>query len=590
MNACRLCQRVLLTLLAVVAGCGKAPPPATPQGHPLSDPLVVKGEPGQPGGRLTLVCPVAPRTFNPLLVQDAGADQVVHLIFGSLVELDMVTLETRPGLAQSWSVAPDGKTWTFKLRPGLRWSDGQPLTADDVVFTWNEVMYNPDMNRATYEVFRINGRSFNVSKVDDLTVRVVTPEVFAPFVEYFGGVVILPKHVIGEAVRTRNFLSVYPVTAHPQKIVGCGPFRIKRVQPDQSVLLERNPEFWMADQTGRRLPYFDEVLLLPGNGHPPATLFLEGKSDVFERGRFENYAQCKSAAGGKFRLIELGPGTEREFVWFNLNPGSNGAGKPYVNPAKLNWFRQKQFRQAVACAVDRERIVREVYDGRAQAIYGFISTENQKWNNPNIPRYTYDPARARALLAEIGLQDRNGDGVLEDGDGHAVEFTLLSNTGNAQREKSGGIITEDLRKLGLKVTFQPIDFQDLEVRISRAFDYECVLMGLAGGGVDPASQVNVLQSSERLHQWYPSQQTPATDWEARVDKLMEQQMQTLDFALRKQYFDEVQMILAEQQPMIYTVAPFNFVAVRPDLANVRPSVLTPYRVTWNAEALYFKKP
>ncbi len=591
MNVFRHLQLIFPALLIVTAGCGKLSAPAPPAGHPLPAPLVARCEPGQPGGRLTLVIPAPPRTFNPLLAEDNASDEVVRMIFGSLVKLDWTTQEVGPGLAESWSVGPDGKTWTFKLRPGLRWSDGQPLTVDDVVFTWNEVMYNPDMNRITYDLFRVGGTNFAVSKVDDLTVRVVTPEVYAPFVEYFGGVPILPKHAIGEAVQTRRFLWVYPINARPQQVVGCGPYRVKQSQPDQFVLLERNPEYWEVDRQGRRLPYFDEVMLVAVNSGAPALLFLEGKSDLIEQARPENYAQFKSAdAGGKFRLLDLGVGTEREFLWFNLNTGANTNGQPLVNPAKLKWFQNKKFRQAVACAVDRERLVREVYGGRAQPIYGFISTENQKWNNPNVPRYAYDPARARALLSEAGLQDRNGDGALEDAEGHVVEFAINSNTGNAPREKCAAIIVEDLRKLGFKVTFQPVEFRALVEKINATFDYECVLMGLGGGGVDPASQINVLKSGEYLHQWFPNQKTPATDWEARMDALMDAQMRTLDFTGRKKDFDEVQVILAEELPMIYTVAPFHFVVTRPDLANVRPTVLTPYRVTWNVEELYFKKP
>ena len=133
-------------------------------------------------------------------------------------------------------------------------------------------------------------------------------------------------------------------------------------------------------------------------------------------------------------------------------------------------------------------------------------------------------------------------------------------------------------------------FRALVEKINGTFDYECALMGLGGGGLDPASQMNVLKSSEPLHQWFPSQRAPTTDWEARIDMLMDAQMQTLDFAQRKRSFDEVQAILAEQLPMIYTVSPFHFAAARSDLANLRPSVITNSRLTWNVEELFFKKP
>jgi peptide/nickel transport system substrate-binding protein len=293
--------------------------------------------------------------------------------------------------------------------------------------------------------------------------------------------------------------------------------------------------------------------------------------------------------GGRFQLLDLGVGANRDFLWFNQNTGTNAAGKPIVNPAKLKWFRNKKFRQAVSCAIDRDRLVREVYGGRAQPANGFVGTENQKWNDPDIPRYGFDLTRARGLLAEIGIQDRNGDGLLKDADGNPEEILFYSNLGNPLREQAATLIAADLKKLGMKITFVAIDYRALVEKINVTFDYECALMGLGGGGSDPASQMNVLLSGEALHQWFPGQQIPSTDWEARIDSLMTTQMRTLDFAQRKKCFDEVQVILAEEQPMIYTIAPFAAGAIRPDMGNLRPAVLSPYHLTWNLEELYFKK-
>ena len=156
------------------------------------------------------------------------------------------------------------------------------------------------------------------------------------------------------------------------------------------------------------------------------------------------------------------------------------------------------------------------------------------------------------------------------------------------RQKAALLIQEDLKKVGIRLVYTPLDFRTLVQKINGTFDYECALMGLGGGGTDPASQMNVLRSSEDLHQWFPNQKTPSTDWEARIDHLLDAQMQTLDFAKRKKDFDEVQVILADELPMIYTTAPVASAAIRADIGNVHPSVLTPFRVTWNLEELYFK--
>jgi peptide/nickel transport system substrate-binding protein len=575
--------------LLVTVGCNKSSSRAP--GHALPQPPLVSKTEGQRGGRFTLALAGNPQTFNPLFAFDGASDSITRLLFGSLVNLDLVTHEPEPGLAESWSVEPDSRTWTFKLRHGVHWSDGAPFTSADVVFTWNEVMYNPNYNQFTYDLFRIHGTNFTVTSLDDFTVRVVTPDVFAPFVEFFGSVAILPRHALQAAARENRFQRAYAVNAEtrPEKIIGSGPYRLKAIQPGRSIVLEANPEYWVTDKQARRLPYFDEVAFTLAGRTNEAAMFLNGKSDACDNVRPEQVGFFKQASlGGRFQLLQLGVGTERDFIWFNQNTGTNIQGKPIVEPVKLKWFKNKKFHQAVSCALNRERIAREAYNGWAQPIQGFLSTENPRWNNPNIPRYDYDPARAKALFAEIGIQDRKGNGTLEDAEGNPIEILFNSNTGNPMRERAALIIQDDLKKIGINLTYVRVDFPTLIEKVNKTFDYECALMGLGGGGVDPASQLNVLRSSDELHQWFPFQRTPATDWEARIDALMDAQMRTLDFAERKKAFDEVQAILAEELPMIYTVSPFTSAAIRSNVGNIRPSVLTPYRATWNLEELYFK--
>ena len=589
---------VTLALLcaAIFAGCERKSGDSAsrrPAKYPLPEPpLVSPCEPGRYGGRLALTSAGSPQTFNPFTANDAASMDVIQLLFSGLVNMDWPTQEIRPALAESWLVEPDQKTWTFKLRHGVRWNDGRPLTADDVVFTWNDIIYNPEIKTVMGELFRAGGKNFAVSKVDDFTVRVLTPDVFAPFLEYFGGVAILPKHVLAPAVKENRLATAYNAYTNPDQVVGSGPFKLKKFNPGRSTVLERNPEYWVVDPQGRRLPYLDHVIYTVAPD-PAAMLdrFVKSDSDVHERIRAEDHTRVERASTkGQFDLVNLGPGLEKDFLWFNQNPGTNAAGKPFVGPVKLKWFCNRKFRQAVSCAINRDRIAREVYGGRARPSHSFISAENPKWNNTNVSQYAYNARQAGALLAEIGMRDRNADGVLEDADGNRIEIVLDTNTGNAAREKTAMSIQANLKDIGILVIPRVSEFRALVERIGNTFDYECVLMGLGGGGVDPASSMNVLKSDDVLHQWFPRQQMPATDWEARVDWLMDAQMRTLDFGLRKKYFDEVQAILAEELPMIYTVSPFLYAAARSNLGNVRPCALTPYRVTWNLEELYFKKP
>ena len=322
--------------------------------------------------------------------------------------------QVEPGLAESWTNSPDGKTWTFKLRKNLRWSDGEPLTADDVVFTWNDVIYNPNIDNVMRDGFIVDGKKFTVTKMDDLTIQVVTPEVYAPFLESFGaGVPILPKHILAKTVADKTFTSAYGVNSDSGKTSSAaGRFVIKEYKPAQYTLLERNPYFLEVDRKGQRLPYFDNIIFtVVPDMNAMSLRFLSGESDADDFVYPYEYDQFKAeSAKGKFNLLEPGIGLEMSFFWFNENTNVNPkTGKPYVDPKKLKWFRNVKFRQACAYAIDREAIIKSIYSGRAIPNFGFETPGNKKWFDPNTPKYPHDPARALALLKEIGIEERNGD-------------------------------------------------------------------------------------------------------------------------------------------------------------------------------------
>jgi peptide/nickel transport system substrate-binding protein len=440
-------------------------------------------------------------------------------------------------------------------------------------------------------LFRAGGKPFTVSKVDDLTVRFVTSEVTAPFLQLVSGAPVLPRHILAREVRGKTFPKSYAVNSNPKLIVGSGPFRLKDVTAGRSVLLERNPNYHAVDKNGTRLPYLGEVQLnvQPDPG-AAAALFLQNQTDVCEairpelRPRFEAALNTNAA-----RFVELGAGTECNYIWFNQNTNVAANGKSIVSPTKLKWFRDKKFRQAVSCALDRERMVREIYGGRGEAVYSLVGADNAKWNNPNVARFSYDPGKARALLAEIDIRDRNADNVLEDAGGNPIQITMISNLENPLRSRMAAMICDDLKAIGFKAEYRAEPFQAVVQKINFTFDYDCAIVGLSGGGMDPATQINVIKSTESLHQWFPSQKVPSSDWEALMDQLMDAQMQTLDFAGRKKYFDEVQIIWAEQQPMIAIAGPVISAAVRSRLANVRASIASQFHVTWNIEELYWKE-
>lgn len=571
---------------------------AKDDGFPVPEPaLVADCEPGISGGRLIIATPGDPKTFNPITENESSSSDIIRLLFSALMGFDWRTQKATPGMAATYKVEEDQKTWTFTLRKNLKWSDGKPLTADDVVFTWNDIIFNPGINNVTRDLFMMNGKKFEVSKVDDLTIKIVTPEVYPPFLEYAGGIPILPKHILEKYTKPDadgkiNFESAMGITTPPKELVCSGPYRLKEFKGGVLTLLERNPYFPNTDTKGQRLPYIDEVVFMNTPTMDAMSLrMLAGETHVHESVRPDEYSRFKEAADkGQFKLLELGIGPEKSFFWFNLNTGSNtNTGKPYVAPHKVKWFRETKFRQAIAHAVDRESIVRGAFSGRGEVHFGFVSPVIKKWYNPNTAKYPYDIAKAKALLKEIGFEDRNKDGILEDKEGKPLEFELNTNSENNLRGRISVMLQEDLKRLGCKVIFRPVDFNTLGDKIQNSFDYECIYMGLGGGGSDPMANANVIKSDAYTHFWFPRQAKPSFEWEARMDELMNLQGTTLDEAKRKEYFDEVQVIMAREAPFIYLASQYNYAAVDSRLAGLKPTVLSSHRVTWNVEELYFQK-
>jgi len=582
-----------------LCGCGKKTE-TTPSGmsaasYPLPDPpVVVNCTPGIQGGRLIISELGDPKTFNYITANEESSIDICRFMFWSLLNLDEPTQKVKPGLAEFWTNSPDGETWTFRLRKNLHWSDGAPLTADDVAFTWNDVIYNTNIDNVTRDSFIIGGKKFKITKVDDLTIRVETPVVYAPFLETFGaGVPIIPKHILEQSVTNGTFTSAYSVNWKPKDIVGSGPYRLKEYKAAQYTILERNPYFLEVDKNNTRLPYFDNVIFTVVPSFDAIALrLLSGEADVDDIVRPMDYDRFKEAEDkGKITLLDPGIGLEMTFLCFNQNTNVNAkTGRPLVDPKKLKWFRDTRFRQAISCAINRDVIVKTAYAGRAVPTYGFDTPGDKKWFNPNIRTYPHDPARALELLQQMGIEKRNGDEFLTDSNGNKIEFVLNANTGSTVADKCCLLVSDDLKKLGINVIYQPIEFNTLIDKLYNTGDYECAFSALGSGSVvDPSGSMNVLKSSGFTHDWFPRQKTPSTDWEARIDALMDAQLKTLDYQERKRDFDEVQEIMAEQQPLIFTVTPIYYAAIRPDIANTRPTALGGYRATWNVEELYYKK-
>lgn len=604
-------QHLLPPLLAcaLLAGCGHPPPPpveVTVAPIP-ADAEVIKQPSGKPGAILVETEPGDIATVNPLMAEDQSSSGVIGRFIEGLVTLDPDTGEIIPRLAQSWDISADGLQYTFHLRRGVCWSDGHPFTADDVVFTWSDAFYTKELDpqtgqpvidpetgepklrypsRPAYSQL-IEGKEVKVEKLDDLTVRFTLPQLYAPFLLFGGGEEILPKHILGEAAKDGTLLDQWSINTainQPGQLVGTGPFLLESYRPGERMVFRRNPNYWRVDQDGNRLPYIERIVTsIVGDSAASNIAFARGLTDL-EGIQPDNVTWISRAADKfDFTIHDLGPSNATSFVWFNLRPGNDPDGKPFIAPHKLAWFQDVRFRQAISYGVNREGIVQGVFGGRASPLHGYVSAKNAKWLNPDIRRYPFDPAKARALLAEAGFKTR-ADGRLVDTAGNPVEFDLMTNNNSNLRTEMATVFAENMAALGIRVELQFIDFNTLIRRTSESFNYEACLLGLGGGAPDPYASKDILMSDGRLHLWNPQQATPATGWEARIDGLMREIGREFDETKRKAAFAEVQAIMAEQQPLIYLVTGNQYVGIRNRWQNVRPTNLG--GISWNLDALW----
>lgn len=574
----------------LATGCGRkeAARPAFSDPNPIPASAQVRNVEGQHGGRFVYVTIGDPKTFNPPLANETSSTDILNgPLFSGLMLYDNYEQKTEYGLAQAWTMSEDGLYYTFTLRPGLRWSDGETLDADDVIFT-AKVALDPDLPGATRDIFQSGGHPWSFEKIDSLTVGVRVAEKFGPLVDVIGSLYIIPEHKLGEAYAAGTFASMWGVDTPPSEIVCNGPFMLKEYRAGEKAVLTRNPHYWEVDKSGTRLPYLDEyIYLIVKDLNTMALKFQAGETDLIDPIVIDQVPLFEDEAeAGGYKVIDLGLDLSTDFMWLNQNPGRDPTGKPYVEPYKLELFRDVRFRRAISHAINREGIVKSVLQGRGAPLYEPTTQANKNFYNPNVPKFPFDPAKANALLDEMGLIDRNGDGVRETAKGKPVEITLHTNSENNLRKSFGTVISEDLGKVGIRINFVPLEFNTLITRLRADYRYEAILLGLATSTPpDPALSGNVYRSNGITHNWNPRQKTPSTPAEAEMDRLMNQLTQEADPAKRKEFFDKVQEIMGDQQFSQYIVNRKLYIGVRNTVRNLKPSVIRQH-ATWNIQELW----
>lgn len=543
--------------------------------------------------QLVASTPSDPKTFNVALLAEYPN------VFGFLYE-GLVTEngkgEIQPALAESWQFSEDKQHVVFVLRDGLKWSDGHPLTVDDVVFSFRDVYLNSTIPTGYQDTLKIGkkGRLPTVRKLDDHRVEFTVPEPFAPLLRGLESP-IMPAHALRDSVLAKDakgqprFFSTWGTDTDPQAVIVNGPYRMTSYAPSQRLVFERNPYYWRRDAQGKQQPYIDRIIWQIVPSRNTALLqFRSGGLDLLSVSVL-NYALLKhESERGHFTIQNGGPDSGTTFLTFNLNKGKRN-GTPLISPIKSRWFNTKAFRQAVAYAIDRQAMLDNTLQGLGTLQDSPISVQSPYYLSPQegLKVYAYDPAKAKALLLSAGFQYDARQQLL-DAEGNRVRFTLQTFTGNPRFEAMGAQIKRDLSNIGIVVDYNLLDFGTLANKVANTFDWECIL-GSISGSVEPYSGFNVWATDGSYH---PFNQKPqrgqalldgreVAEWEEKIEQLYIQSAQEFDEAKRKQIFAETQQITQEYLPFIHLVNPLSFGAVRDRVQGVQISSLFYESLLWD---------
>ena len=520
-----------------------------------------------------------PKTFNPVLATDGTSASVGAMIFDGLVNENPITGEFDPALAESWEISDDNLEIVFTLRPNLKWSDGHPLTVDDVMFTYNQLYLNPEIPTGTRDILKIgqNGTLPLVTKINDRQFKFTLPEPFAPFLGVTSAE-ILPAHVLRKTVEQKDrngkllFLSTWTVNTPPEQIVASGAYKLKSYTTAERIVFEANPYYWKDKIVAEDLPHIKKIVWEVVESTDNALLqFRSGSLDALAVSS-ENFSLLKKEEDkGNFTIYNGGEVYSMTFIAFNLNQGRKN-GKPVVNPIKSRWFNNVKFRQAVSYGINRERMIKNIFRGLGGPQLSHIAKQSPFYYD-GLAGYPHNIQKAKELLLEAGFT-YNKQGQLFDWDGNQVSFVLNTNTGNKTGEAMGNQIEQDLAQIGIKVNFRTINFNVLINKMDNSLNWDAILLYFSGGN-EPNSAFNLWSPDGTSHLFNQHTQglerRVIAEWEAEIGRLYIEGARELDPEKRKAIYAEVQQIVSEKLPVICLVNPYSLVAIRNKVEGVQYS-------------------
>jgi len=334
-------------LLGVVCAALAAAAPvavrtATAQAAAAPDAMIVDGDIGRSGGTLVVAARAEPKTFNPIAALDIPSRDVIWRMQADLIHINRETQRAEPALARSWTVSPDGLHYVLSLRRGVRFSDGHPFDADDVVFSFNAYL-DERLHAAQRDLLLVGGKPIAVRKIDSMTIGVDLPGPYAAAERLFDSIAILPRHRLEAPWKAGTLADAWGLGTAPAEIVGLGPFRLERFRPGEDIVLARNANYWKQDRAHTPLPYLAQLIfaIVPSEDAQVVRL-RAGELDVLNRVSSQHAATLdRDQASAPYVLRDLGPGLESHFLFFHQDdcpapehprPASSRRARPRSRP------------------------------------------------------------------------------------------------------------------------------------------------------------------------------------------------------------------------------------------------------------------
>lgn len=542
------------------------------------------------GGTVSLRLPGAPQTFNYYgVLGDNNAYTIQQQALDRLIEMNPVNNALEPGLAKSWKI--EGNSVIFNLRD-IKWSDGAPFTADDVIFTMEYFVQNRNALGNQSTVFMVDGKPFEWSKIDARTVKVTMARPVGTIFTSLTFVVIAPKHALEPLINKADMSSVnnpWGTASDLSKIPGTGAFVLDRYIVDQRVIMKRNPYSWRVDTRGNLLPYADFLEYLIVKDNEAAMLKFEAGEISYTDGiaaqQFSGLKEkelSKKAPFVIFRTEPTRPTPSPMHIAFNFDA---------KDPVVKNLMRTKEFRMAVERALDRRKVIDQVFSGLAVLGGTPVLPSNKAFYNPAVERIRrgFDLNAARTLLSGIGLKDGNGDGWLDRPDGKPLEIVLTVDATTKEHVETAMLLSENLKRLGVKLEFQSVDAKLFGERINSGTFDMCIRA--FGNQPDPHLRKGIYQPTGNLYYWHISTKDAESKpvfaemlpWEKELYDIFEQGAVELDQAKRKALYDRFQAIYAEEIPIIFVAKGMNLYGASNKVGNFYMNkdgliVFTPYTV------------